>query len=173
MNRLAKLTQWSSTQIRDGVNNGEMTPELLDVCARALDVHPDYLAGKYCQTLNFSIMDDGEIRQHWLETALAPDMHPYKPYKQQGVDTRAHLYGTLLLHGIEEDAFNMLSRKDQKEIEKELDWAETRALRRFFPEAKDGDWASFTFDFAFQCENDVVDYMFDWLEEHGKISVSG
>ena len=172
MNGLAKLTQWSSTQIRDGVNNGEMTPELLDVCARALDVHPDYLAGKYCRTLDFGIMDDEEVRQHWLETALAPDKHPYKLYKQQGVDTRVHLYGTLLLHGIGKDEYNMLSRKDQKEIERELDFAETRVLRRFFPEAKEGDWASFTFDDAIQCENDVVDYMFDWLEGHGKINVS-
>ena len=90
MNGLAKKTEWSSRQIRDGVNDGEMTPELLDACAKALDVHPDYLAGKYCRTLDCGIMRDEEIRQHWLETAMAPAAHPYKYFKQQGINTRAH-----------------------------------------------------------------------------------
>lgn len=130
MNGLAKKTRWSSRQIRDGVNDGEMTPELLDACAKALDVHPDYLAGKYCRTLDYDIMRDEETRQHWLETAMAPAAHPYKYFKQQGINTRVHFYDTLLLHGVERDAFESLSRNEQEDIERALDWAETSILRK-------------------------------------------
>lgn len=77
MNGLAKVAGWSSRQIRDGVNHGEMTPELLSSCARALNVHPAYLAGKYGWTLKLEIMKDAEVREHWLKTAMAPDSHPY------------------------------------------------------------------------------------------------
>ncbi len=173
MNGLAKKTEWSSRQIRDGVNDGEMTPELLDACAKALDVHPDYLAGKYCRTLDYGIMRDEEIRQHWLETAMAPAAHPYKYFKQQGINTRAHFYNTLLLHGVERDAFDSLSRNEQEDIERALDWAETRTLRKFFEGAKEGDWASYAFDNVFQDERDIIEYMLEWLEEHGKIRVQG
>lgn len=171
MNGLAKLTGWSSRQIRDGVNNSEMTPELLDACAKALDVHPDYLAGKYCRTLDYDIMRDDEVKQHWLETAMAPAAHPYRYFKQQGVNTRKHFHNTLLLHNVEKGAFEYLDRNKREEIERVLDQAETRALKKFFPEAKGGDWASYTFDDRFQNERDVIEFMLEWLEEHGKISV--
>lgn len=173
MNGLARLTKWSSRQIRDGVNGGEMTPELLDACAEALGVHPDYLAGKYCRTLDYDIMQDDEVRQHWLETAMAPAAHPYKYFKQEGVNIRQHFQDTLLLHGIDKGAFESLSHTEREEIERSLDRVETKALKRFFPEAKTSDWASRTFDDVFQNEGDVVDSMFEWLEEHKKIRVRG
>ena len=173
MNGLAKKTEWSSRQIRDGVNNGEMTPELLDACAKALDVYPDYLAGKYCRTLDYDIMRDEETRRHWLGTAMAPAAHSYKYFKQQGINTRTHFYDTLLLHGVERDAFESLSRNEQEEIERALDWAETKILKKFFKGAKEGDWASYAFDDAFRDERDVIEYMLEWLEEHGKISAQG
>ena len=37
--------------IRRAVSENKITPQLLDLIARAIDVHPDFLAGKYCWTL--------------------------------------------------------------------------------------------------------------------------
>ena len=44
-------------------------------------------------------------------------------------------------------------------------------MRKFFEGAKEGDWASYAFDDAFQDERDIIEYMLEWLEEHGKIRV--
>ena len=172
MNGLARLTKWSSTQIRDSVSKEEMTPELLDVCARVLDVHPDYLAGKYCRTLNYSIMDDEEVKRYWFETMLSPDVHPYESFKQQIVNAREHFYDTLLLHGVERDEFKAFGQKEGEEIRRALDRAETEALRAFFPKAKDAGWTPYTFEDAFQDERDVIEFLLDWLVEHGKLDAS-
>lgn len=171
MNGLAKVAGWSSRQIRDGVNHGEMTPELLSSCARALNVHPAYLAGKYGWTLKLEIMKDAEVREHWLKTAMAPDAHPYAYSQQEEIDLYRHFCNSLLLHGIERSEFMRLEHKEQEIIGHELDQAVTEVLKKHFPEAQKGAWAARTFEDSFQDEADVVDAMFDWLEAHGKISV--
>lgn len=171
MNALAKRSGWSSRQIRDGVNNNEMTPELLNACAKALNVHPNYLSGKYGWTLDLEIMADDEVRRHWLETAMAPDSHPYLHSQQEGVDLYEHFRDTLLIHGIGESELMALSYKGQEEVARALDWAETKILREYFCATQSGFWATYEFEDAFQDENDVVEAMADWLEKHGKLAV--
>lgn len=167
MNGLARLTGWSSRQIRDGVNGHEMTPELLDACAQALDVHPNYLRGDYCWTLQLEIMKKKPVKEHWLSTSMAPDAHPYKYFKQSGINLSDHFRNTLLLHGVNLDEFDKLDCDKRTEIEEVLNRSQTISLRRYFPKAVSCEWASYSFDDAFSSEGDVIESMLDWLSENG------
>ena len=52
-----------------------MTPRMIDALAKTMEVDPDYLAGKYLWTLKLPIMDEGDVREYWLENCLDPKWH--------------------------------------------------------------------------------------------------
>lgn len=71
--------------VQRAIADNEITPQLLDEIARAIDVHPDFLRGKYLWTLKIDIMEYPEVRDHWLEHYLNPAYFPYRMHEREQI----------------------------------------------------------------------------------------
>lgn len=105
--------------VQRAIADNEITPQLLDEIARAIDVHPDFLRGKYLWTLKIDIMKNPEVRNHWLEHYLNPAYFPYRMHEQEQIGSRRHFFNTLLMHGVGE-----MSSGSSPEISRGL-WSKT------------------------------------------------
>lgn len=171
MNSLANITGWSARQIRASVKEGMMTPELLNACAKGLGVNPDYLAGKYNWTLSIEIMEDPGVKEYWLGEIMQPSRHPYLQSVQARTSYSDLQRDMLLLHGVGQEVYKALDKEHRQKLDVGLDRAITHVLQHYFPTAHQDESSMRTFDDTFQDESDVIEFMLDWLVEHGKAKI--
>lgn len=153
--------------VQRAIADNEITDQLLDEIARAIDVYPNFLRGKYLWTLEIDIMDRPEVRNHWLENYLNPDLFPYRMHEQEKLGSRRHLMNTLLMHGVSNEEFRNLSREDRESLERWLNVRVTETLKHWFPETARLDQADYYYVNEWQSDADVYDVMLDWLIEKG------
>lgn len=158
-------TSWNERTIRRALQDGEISPGLLDAIAKKIDVYPDYLAGKYCWTLSLPVMDDPEICDYWLEHYMMPRSYPYILEDQAGLGTRQHLLNTLLIHGVSEEAFRGLDAKERHSLEFQIDRKTTMILQHWFPEADFSERVDYYLAMEWQTEADVMDALSDYFLE--------
>lgn len=155
--------------VQRAIADGEISPQLLDAIARAIDVHPDFLRGKHLWTLEVDIMRYPEVRAHWLEHYLNPNHFPYRVYKQERLGSHRHFMNTLLMHGVSEGEYRSLSRKERESLMQCLNTHTTKILKHWFPDSAQDDYADYSDVYEWQNENDVYEAMLDWLVEKGYV----
>jgi len=164
-------TKWTERTIRQSLQDGEMSPGLLNAIAKEIDVHPDYLAGKYCWTRELPIMNEPGVREYWDEHFLCPANYPYILFEQAKVGSHQHLVNTLIIHGISDAAFKNLDTETRQKIESSIDQATTELLHRWFPKAESASLTDYYLAMEWQDERDVIEAMLDYLEEQGLVEV--
>ncbi|WP_165252822.1 hypothetical protein [Adlercreutzia sp. ZJ304] len=158
--------------IRRAVKRGSISYALLDEIAKKLDVHPDYLAGKYAWTLELEIMNNESVRDYWRGNYLDPKQFPYQLVEQERIGVNKQLMDTLLIHGISEGDFKKLSWSQRRELEQTLDRYTTQILHHWFPTiAKPVEDLEYFQTMGWQDEGDVIDAMLEYLEERDFVKV--
>lgn len=155
--------------VQRAISDNEITPQLLDEIAKAIDVYPDFLRGKYLWTLDIDIMQYQEVREHWLEHYLNPNYFPYRMQEQRNLGSRKHFMNTLLMHGVSEDEFQQLPKRDQDSLKHWLNVRITETLKRWFPDTACQDQVDYSDVYEWQTESDVYEVMLDWLVESGYV----
>lgn len=161
---------WNERTIRRALADGKISPDLLDEIARALDVHPDYLAGKYAWTLD--VLEDEGAKRYFLSTYLKPANYPYSKKEQESLGTRRYILNTLLMHGVDEEEYNTLDYSSQHLLYARLDNAVTNTLKAFFPGCSKMSAVDYAEAFEWQTDADVIEAMLDYLLENGLIEGS-
>ena len=155
--------------VQRAIADNEITPQLLDEIARAIDVHPDFLRGKYLWTLKIDIMKNPEVRNHWLEHYLNPAYFPYRMHERERIGSRKHFFNTLLMHGVGEEEFRKLPRDKQRSLVEDLNVKTTGILKSYFPNSAQLDYTDDADIFEWQTERDVYEAMIEWLVEKGYV----
>jgi len=163
---------WNIRTIRRAVSEGAISPKLLNDLARALDVSPDYLAGKYSQTLDYPIMQLEGVEEYWIEHYLNPDRFPYDPDERERPDAYQHLLDTLHVHGVRDDEYKKLDMRDRSRLEEKIDLAVTNVLKEWFPNCTRSAAIDYEDAGAWRDEQDVIEAMLDFLVEKGYVTVS-
>ena len=148
-----------------------MTPRLIDALARTMDVDPGYLSGDYLWTLQLPVMDEYDVREYWLENHLNPKWYPYIHHEQDDVGVYKHLYDTLLMHGIDQEAYRKLTRQERWDLKHDLDHMTTKILRHYFHQGKLIEDVEYRQDMEWQTEDDVIDTLLPHLEELGLVKI--
>jgi hypothetical protein len=158
--------------IRRALKTKSMRPELLGKIAKKLDVHPDYLAGRFAWTLNLDIMREEGVREYWLEHFLDPKSFPYRLVEQHRIGSYKHLLETLLIHNVTEGVYKELNWDQRRKLENDLDLLTTRLLLKWFPEHARRTESLEEFEaLEWKDEQDVIEAMLDYLEERGLVGV--
>jgi hypothetical protein len=155
--------------VQRAIADNEITHQLLDSIAKAIDVHPDFLRGKYLWTLQMDIMKYQEVRGYWLEHYLNPNYFPYRMYKQEKLGSYRHFKNTLLMHGVSEGEYRGLPRKERESLMQCLNTHTTKILKHWFPNSAQDDYADYSDVYEWQNENDVYEAMLDWLIDKGYV----
>lgn len=163
---------WNLRTIRRAASEGAISPKLLDDIARTLDVSLDYLAGKYCYTLEYPIMEHEGVEEYWTENYLNPDRFPYELEERKDLDTYQHLLDTLRLHGVGDDEYKRLDMRDRFKLEEKIDLAVTKILKEWFPDCTRSEVIDYEEASAWRDERDVIEAMLDFLVEKGYVTVS-
>lgn len=158
--------------VQRAIKDNEITHQVLDEIAKAIDVYPDFLRGKYLWTLDLDIMQYQEVRDHWLEHYLNPIFFPYRMYEQRNLGSRKHFMNTLLMHGVSEDEFRRLPKREQDSLKHWLNVRITETLKHWFPDTACLDQVDYSDVYEWQTENDVYEAMLDFLVERGYVTVS-
>lgn len=159
--------------IRRAVESGSIRFELLDEIAKKLDVHPDYLAGKYAWTLTRpKIMELDGVRDYWRDNYLDPSLFPYRLYEQERVGLYKQLLDTLQIHGISEADYRKLDWDQRRELQRSLDRSTTQVLNHWFPNrAKPIKDVEYFRMMEWEEDRDVVDALEEYLAERGFITL--
>ncbi len=163
---------WNIRTIRRAVSEGAISPKLLDDLARALNVSPDYLAGKYSHTLEYPIMELKGVEEYWTQNYLDPDRFPYDPDERERPDAYQHLLDTLHVHGVRDDEYKKLDMRDRSRLEEKIDLAVTNVLKEWFPDCTRSVAIDYEDASAWRDERDVIEAMLDFLVEKGYATVS-
>lgn len=148
-----------------------MTPRMIDSLAKAMNVDPDYLSGKYLWTLRLPVMDEFDVREYWLENHLNPKWYPYLLHEQDEIGVYRHLHDTLLMHGIDREAYKKLSRQERWDLMRDLDNMTTKILRHYFHQGDLIEDVEYRQNMDWQTENDVIDTLLPHLEELGLVKI--
>lgn len=155
--------------IRRAVKSRSISYELLDEIAKKLNVHPDYLAGKYVWTLTCTkYMDMDGVRDYWIDNFLNPSRFPYQLVERERIGLYKHLLDTLLLHGITEADYKKLNWEQRRELKHTLDQSSTLILSHWFPNlAEPIYYIEHSYVMEWEDKNDVIDAMEEYLVARG------
>ena len=145
----------------------EIDADLLERIAYRINVHPDYLAGKYSWTMALPVMDEEGVRDYWRDHFLDPSHFPYLHREQEGVAVRDHLKDTLLLHGVSWEEFSAKPANVQQRIKDQLDRMTTKVLSVWFPDCTPEYFIDMQEAMEWQTEQDVYEALLDYLVERG------
>lgn len=145
----------------------EIDADLLDRIARRINVHPDFLAGKYSWTLALPVMDEDGVREYWRDNYLDPKHFPYIHREQEGIAVREHLKDTLILHGVTWEEFNSQPVEEQQRIWDQLDRITTRILRVWFPNCTFESDIDMRESMGWKTERDVYETIIEYLVDRG------
>lgn len=154
---------WSEKTIRRALEAAEISPELLDVIAKRLDVDPDYLSGKYHhQAEQYS---DPYIRNFAL-CNLKVERFPYLlQQKRNKVDGQflydRYLECLLIIHDISLKQFNDLTFEVRKKLQIEIEAAICPVLMKFFEKDALG---RDTWPEIYRLQNEIEEYDPDFVE---------
>lgn len=126
---------WSSKSIERGINDGEISPELMNALAQHLNVDTDYLSGKYHKPLE--MIKDESVR-YALKVGLKAEKFPYILHKKRIKYDGKFLYDRylediLVIHGISIHRFDEMQFEKQKSLKLDLEDAIVNVLIKYFP----------------------------------------
>lgn len=148
-----------------------MTPRMIDALAKTMEVDPDYLAGKYLWTLKLPIMDEGDVREYWLENCLDPKWHKYLHHEQDGIGVYKHLHDTLLMHDVDQKAYKELTSRERWGLMRDLDHMTTKIIRHYLHQGNLIEDVEYRQSMDWQTEDDVIDTLLPHLEDLGLVKL--
>ena len=149
--------------IRRGLNDGEVTVEVMDLLARGLDIDPHYLSGKYHADAEACPIP--EVRAALLRE-LCPERYPYLFVQKRDRSDGRYLYdryleNILVIHNISRAQFEALPFEQQKKLQVELEGAICQVLLRYFDKDATGEN---TYPEIYHLQNDIEEYDPDYKE---------
>lgn len=157
------------TPDKDNPEVCHMTPRMINALAKTMKVDPEYLAGKYLWTLDLPIMDECDVREYWLENCLHPKWHTYIHHEQEEVGVYKHLHDTLLMHGVDQDAYKKLTPQERRDLRRDLDRITTKILRHYLHQGSLIEDVEYRQSMEWQNEDDVFDTLLPHLEDLGLV----
>lgn len=94
-------------------------------------------------------------------------------YEQRNLGSRKHFMNTLLMHGVSEDEFRRLPKREQDSLKHRLNVRITETLEHWFPDTACLDQVDDSDVYEWQTESDVHEVLHDFLLEKGYVTVSG
>lgn len=116
--------------IRTHINNGEMSSDLLERIAKYLNVHPDYLAGKYAEKVD-------RIKEPALkriaESHFRAENYPYFLKVHSDIDYHRFFEDILTENKITMEQFETLEADERVLFRQEMAVAIYRVIAKYFP----------------------------------------
>lgn len=149
--------------IRRGLNDGEVSVEVMDLIARGLDIDPHYLSGKYHAEAEKCPIP--EVKKALLQQ-LRPEHYPYLFVQKRDRSDGRYLYdryleNILVIHNISKAQFDAMPFEHQKEMQVELETAICKVLLRYFDKDAAG---RDTYPEIYHLQSDIEDYDPDFVE---------
>lgn len=115
--------------IRRYLRNGTIPPELLNRISRYLDVHPDFLSGKYDQSVEQIGNDEVCIM---LKAQIRVQNHPYFAKEQEELRYRDYFKDILTMHNISVAQFHELDENKRIQLQLDIEQAITSVIYKYF-----------------------------------------
>ena len=161
---------WSTKSVQRALNEGLISPDLLDAVAKRANVPPAYLAGEYGWQLD--VLPDDDSRDEYKRRYLRPEQHPYREAEQERLGIRGYIDATLLIHGVDKSEYEALDKGQRDKLFHLLDSKVTKVLSKWFPSCQPASFIEYREACAFETDNDVIEAMLDYLEDRGLATVS-
>lgn len=160
---------WHEKTIRKAMQEGAISPKLLDAIGKKLDVYPPFLSGTdYAPALLF--LNNKGDRDWLLKTYLSPERHPYSRKLQEDLGTYRHMMNTLLMHGVSEEQFKELDVQRRRNLFTQLDNVVTHVLLDFFENCRRMDDIDAVREWDWTSRSEVYDAMLPHWEETGEVT---
>lgn len=166
----------SDKTIRRALSKGGMSSDLLQRIAKHLDVHPDYLAGRYAWTLDpeqVNVMKSAAIREYWKTTYLNPNRFPYELHEMECIGYHRNLMDCLRLHEVTEEQYQRLDPRERMKLEEIVDTKVTETLRHWFPNCGFAGAIDYYKSVEWKDEQDVLEVLIDDLGEEKLRQLTG
>lgn len=111
--------------IRRCLKQGTMAPDLLDRIGKYLDVHPDFLSGKYDESISYAKM-------RRIKSRLSVENFPYFIKKQEQLKYKNYFRDILLMHDISMEQFLALEEKHRIHLQLEIERAINTVIYKYF-----------------------------------------
>ena len=126
---------WSEKTIHRALNEGKISPELLDILAKRLDIDPFYLMGKHHESIN-KITD--QVLRNMILKNINASHFPYILSQQRLKKDERPIYdrfleNVLILHDLSPKQFEELPFQKQKEFQMKMEEALCPILIEYFP----------------------------------------
>lgn len=158
---------WNEKTIRRSLKSGLMSAELLNEIAKKVNVNPNYLRGVDAWTLD--VLPDKESQTEFLKRYMMPRQHPYIEAEQDRLGIPEHIKTTLLMHGVNQQAYSNLTQNQRERLFHELDSATTKVLRKWFPDCREANAIVYRKLLSWETEQDVMDAMIDFFISRGDL----
>lgn len=142
----------SEKTIRRCLDNGEMSPDLLNKIAKYLNVHPDYLSGA-CDDKADRI-EDAFLRA-FSKSFIKPEKYPYLLKAKSDIGYTTYFENILIMNDISMDLFHTLPPEERVLFRQEMVVAIMRVIAKHFTHDSLGNSTSETLAY---CESFVGEY---------------
>ncbi len=115
--------------IRRCLDAGEMPPDLLERIAKYLNVHPDYLSGKYDEQADR--IEDSYLRAMY-KSSIKPERYPYLLKARSDIEYTDYFENILTMNDISMEQFHALPPEERVLFRKELVVAILEVISKHF-----------------------------------------
>ncbi|MCD8367157.1 MAG: hypothetical protein LUC48_03930 [Clostridiales bacterium] len=115
--------------IRRCLDAGEMSPDLLNRIAKYLNVHPDYLSGKYDEQADR--IEDSYLRA-MFKSFINPERYPYLLKARSDIEYKTYFENILNMNDISMEQFHELPPEERILFHKELVVAILEVISKHF-----------------------------------------
>ncbi len=115
--------------IRRCLDNGGMSPDLLDRIAKYLNIHPDYLSGVYDAAADR--YEDSYFRA-LFKSFIKPERYPYFLKEQSNLGYISYFKNILFMNNISIEQFNTLPPEERILFRQEIDVAILEVIEKHF-----------------------------------------
>ncbi|NMM95206.1 helix-turn-helix transcriptional regulator [Bifidobacterium oedipodis] len=116
--------------IRRCLDEGLISPKLLEKVSKALNVDPSYLQGKFDPF--YDQLTDKDMRKLYKDHFLSPVHHPYAHHLPEEVNYDNLFFDILKLYGIPAEQYRTLPRAQQSHLREDIHRALYRVLCHYF-----------------------------------------
>lgn len=111
--------------IRRCLNQDAIPPDILDRIGKYLDVHPNFLSGKYDKSIEF-------MKKHQIKSQLKVENFPYFVKEQDSLDYMEYFRSILLMHHISMNQYLALELEQRKRLHLDVERAITAIIYKNF-----------------------------------------
>lgn len=121
--------QRTEKTIRRCLDEGAMTPDLLDNIAKYLNIHPDYLSGVYDQ--NADKIEDSYLN-FLFRSSIKPEKYPYLLKSKSNINYNSYFENILTMNNITMEQFRTLPPMERIMFRQEMVFAILQVITKHF-----------------------------------------